>query len=71
MPGDFGELAVNIGLGINFLAGGNLFLNSYDTLSYALNSEQRDEIIKYIHRLECLPIPAAPGKAHQLHQPLS
>ena len=34
MPGDFGELTVNIGLGINFLAGGTLFLNSNDTLSY-------------------------------------
>ena len=34
MPGDFGEFSVNIGLGINFLAGGTLFLNSNDTLSY-------------------------------------
>ena len=34
MPGDFGEFTVNIGLGINFLAGGTLFLNSNDTLSY-------------------------------------
>ena len=34
MPGDFGELTVNIGLGINFLAGGTLYLNSNDTLSY-------------------------------------
>ena len=37
MPGDFGEFTVNIGLGINFLAGGTLFLNSNDTLSYAMN----------------------------------
>ena len=36
MPGDFGEFTVNIGLGINFLAGGTLFLNSNDTLSYIL-----------------------------------
>ena len=36
MPGDFGEFTVNIGLGINFLAGGTLFLNSNDTLSYGL-----------------------------------
>ena len=36
MPGDFGEFSVNIGLGINFLAGGTLFLNSNDTLSYVL-----------------------------------
>ena len=35
MPGDFGEFTVNIGLGINFLAGGTLFLNSNDTLSYS------------------------------------
>ena len=34
MPGDFGEFTVNIGLGINFLAGGTLFFNSNDTLSY-------------------------------------
>ena len=34
MPGDFGEFTVNVGLGINFLAGGTLFLNSNDTLSY-------------------------------------
>ena len=36
MPGDAGEFSVNIGLGINFLAGGTLFLNSNDTLSYGL-----------------------------------
>ena len=36
MPGDFGEFTVNIGLGINFLAGGTLYLNSNDTLSYTL-----------------------------------
>ena len=35
MPGDFGEFTVNIGLGINFLASGTLYLNSNDTLSYA------------------------------------
>ena len=34
MPGDVGEFSVNIGLGINFLAGGTLFFNSNDTLSY-------------------------------------
>ena len=36
MPGDFGELTVNIGLGINFLAGGTFYFNSNDTLSYVL-----------------------------------
>ena len=36
MPGDFGEFTVNIGLGINFLAGGTLSLNSNDTLSYMI-----------------------------------
>ena len=36
MPGDFGEFTVNIGLGINFLAGGTLSFNSNDTLSYAV-----------------------------------
>ena len=36
MSGDFGEFSVNIGLGINFLAGGTLSLNSNDTLSYVL-----------------------------------
>ena len=35
MPGDVGDFSVNIGLGINFLAGGTLSLNSNDTLSYA------------------------------------
>ena len=34
MPGDFGEFTVNIGLGINFLAGGTFYFNSNDTLSY-------------------------------------
>ena len=34
MPGDFGELTVNIGLGINFLAGGTFYFNSNDTLSF-------------------------------------
>ena len=34
MPGDFGELTVNISLGINFLAGGTFYFNSNDTLSY-------------------------------------
>ena len=34
MPGDFGELTVNIGLSINFLAGGTFYFNSNDTLSY-------------------------------------
>ena len=38
MPGDFGEFTVNIGLGINFLAGGTLYLNSNDTLSYVAGS---------------------------------
>ena len=38
MPGDFGEFTVNIGLGINFLAGGTLFLNSNDTLSYVFRN---------------------------------
>ena len=38
MPGDFGELTVNIGLGINFLAGGTFYFNSNDTLSYAFSS---------------------------------
>ena len=39
MPGDFGEFTVNIGLGINFLAGGTLFLNSNDTLSYIFQTK--------------------------------
>ena len=39
MPGDFGELTVNIGLGINFLAGGTFYFNSNDTLSYALSAK--------------------------------
>ena len=34
MCGDFGEVSGIIDLLINFLAGGTLFLNSYDTLSY-------------------------------------
>ena len=34
MPGDFGELTVNIGVGIIFLAGGTFYFNSNDTLSY-------------------------------------
>ena len=37
MPGDVGEFSVNIGLGINFLAGGTLFFNSNDTLSYMIS----------------------------------
>ena len=37
MPGDFGELTVNIGLSIIFLAGGTFHFNSNDTLSYLLN----------------------------------
>ena len=36
MPGDFGEFTVNIGLGINFLAGGTFYFNSNDTLSYMI-----------------------------------
>ena len=39
MPGDFGEFTVNIGLGINFLAGGTLSLNSNDTLSYLFHTD--------------------------------
>ena len=35
MCGEFGEVSGIIDLVINFLAGGTLFLNSYDTLSYA------------------------------------
>ena len=34
MCGEFGEVSGIIDLAINFLAGGTLFLNSYDTLSY-------------------------------------
>ena len=34
MCGEFGEVSGIIDLKINFLAGGTLFLNSYDTLSY-------------------------------------
>ena len=37
MPGDFGEFTVNIGLGINFLAGGTLYLNSNGTYHMSLN----------------------------------
>ena len=36
MPGDFGDFTVNIGLGVNFLAGGTFFFNSNDTLSYGI-----------------------------------
>ena len=36
MCGEFGEVMVIIGLVINFLALGTLFLNSRDTLSYIL-----------------------------------
>ena len=46
MPGDFGEFTVNIGLGINFLAGGTLFLNSNDTLSYTNMREGSVQIQK-------------------------
>ena len=35
MCGEFGEVSGIIDLVINFLAAGTLFLNSYDTLSYA------------------------------------
>ena len=34
MPGDVGEFSVNIGLGINFLAFGTLFVTLRDTLTY-------------------------------------
>ena len=34
MCGEFGEVSGIIDLVINFLAGGTLFWNSYDTLSY-------------------------------------
>ena len=34
MCGEFGEVSGIIDLVINFLAGGTLFFNSYDTLSY-------------------------------------
>ena len=37
MCGEFGEVSGIIDLVTNFLAGGTLFLNSYDTLSYMLN----------------------------------
>ena len=36
MCDEFGEVSGIIDLVINFLAGGTLFLNSYDTLSYLL-----------------------------------
>ena len=45
MPGDFGELTVNIGLGIIFLAGGTLFLNSNDILSYVIEASRFDHIL--------------------------
>ena len=45
MPGDFGEFTVNIGLGINFLAGGTLFLNSNDTLSYQNHTQAECELL--------------------------
>ena len=38
MCGEFGEVSGIIDLVINFLAGGTLFLNSYDTLSYAFKA---------------------------------
>ena len=44
MPGDFGELTVNIGLGINFLAGGTLFFNSNDTLSYVSKMHENTDV---------------------------
>ena len=34
MPGDYGEFIVNIGLGINFLAFGTLFVTLGNTSSY-------------------------------------
>ena len=37
MCGEFGEVSGIIDLVINFLVGGTLFLNSYDTLSYLSN----------------------------------
>ena len=49
MPGDFCEFTVNIGLG-NFLAGGTLFLNSYDTLSYD-KREKKGMIISVAWRI--------------------
>ena len=36
MCGEFDEVSGIIDLVINFLAAGTLFLNSYDTLSYAI-----------------------------------
>ena len=38
MCGEFGEVSGIIDLVINFLAGGTLFLNSYDTLSYVMSN---------------------------------
>ena len=40
MCGEFGEVTVIIGLVINFLAVGTLLLNSHDTLSYGINSNE-------------------------------
>ena len=51
MPGDFGEFSVNIGLGINFLAGGTLFFNSNDTLSYQL-SQNYEKLIVLVASLD-------------------
>ena len=36
MPGDFGEYTVNIGLSINFLAFGTIFVTLRDTTSYSI-----------------------------------
>ena len=60
MPGDFGEFTVNIGLGINFLAGGTFFFliqttpchkipitpNSLFPLDYKMGRRSKDEISK-------------------------
>ena len=40
MCGEFGEVSGIIDLVINFLAGGTLFLNSYDTSSYGFNNKE-------------------------------
>ena len=58
MCGEFGEVSGIIDLVINFLAGGTLFLNSYDTLSYTkifMVWSEPPECIRYIAIYFVLP----------------
>ena len=53
MPGDFGEFTVNIGLGINFLAGGTFYFNSNDTLSYVIYFKRNVRFFYLLSFLAC------------------